>query len=114
MLSTPFICCSSGVETDCSIVTASAPVYVVETLTCGGTISGNWARGRLRMAIKPTMTVRMGMTMAPIGRLMKNLEIIDLSPVVHLVFSLRSRRKHKAWGGAYAEPQDPEVKKRKP
>src|SRR6267378_1544847 len=76
MLSTPFICCSSGVETDCSIVTASAPMYVVETLTCGGTISGNWARGRLRMAIRPTMTVRMAITIATIGRSMKNLEII--------------------------------------
>ena len=26
ILSTPFICCSSGVATDCSMVTASAPV----------------------------------------------------------------------------------------
>ena len=29
MLSTPLICCSIGVATDCSIVSASAPGYVV-------------------------------------------------------------------------------------
>src|SRR5258705_663690 len=76
MLSTPLICCSSGVATDCSIVTASAPVYVVVTIICGGTMSGNWATGSPAMATSPPMTVTMAITIATIGRLMKNFEII--------------------------------------
>ena len=67
MLSTPFICCSSGVETDCSIVTASAPVYVVETMICGGTISGNCASGNPSIAMRPPMTVTIAITIATIG-----------------------------------------------
>src|SRR3977135_2647549 len=54
MLSTPFICCSSGAATDCSMVTASAPVYVVSTMICGGTMSGNCARGRPPQRDEPT------------------------------------------------------------
>src|SRR5262249_40961302 len=76
MLSTPFICCSSGVETDCSIVTASAPVYVVDVMICGGTIWGNCASGNPRIEIKPARTVMMAMTIATIGRRMKKFEII--------------------------------------
>src|SRR5215475_272735 len=75
MLSTPFICCSSGVATDCSMVTASAPVYVVETMICGGTISGNCARGKPRSAMRPPRTVMIAITMATMGRLMKKLDI---------------------------------------
>src|SRR6266850_3914252 len=43
----------------------------------GGTISGNWANGRPLMAMKPTTTVIMAMTIATIGRLMKKVEIMD-------------------------------------
>src|SRR6267143_1094291 len=77
MLSTPLICCSRGVATDCSIVTASAPVYVVLTMICGGTMSGNWATGSPRMETRPPITVMIAMTIATIGRLIKSLEIID-------------------------------------
>src|ERR1700752_5540883 len=59
------------------MVIASAPVKVVEAMIWGGTISGNWANGRLRIAITPTTTVRMAMTIATIGRLMQKLEIMD-------------------------------------
>src|SRR5215469_2601275 len=72
MLSTPFICCSSGVATDCSIVSASAPVYVVDTLIWGGTMSGSMAMGSFVIATKPPITVMIAMTIATIGRLMKN------------------------------------------
>ena len=48
MLSTPFICCSIGVATDCSIVSASAPVYVACTLISGGTMCGYCAMGSPR------------------------------------------------------------------
>src|SRR3954469_10992086 len=71
MLSTPFICCSSGVATDCSTVTASAPVYVAVTWICGGTMSGNWATGNRPMATSPPRTVTIAMTMATMGRLTK-------------------------------------------
>src|SRR5258708_5914806 len=58
------------------MVMASAPVKVVLAMIWGGTMSGNWANGSERMAIKPTTTVRMAMTIATIGRLMKKLEIM--------------------------------------
>src|SRR6266850_53458 len=71
MLSTPFICCSSGVATDCSTVTASAPVYVAVTMICGGTMSGNWATGNRPIATSPPRTVTIAITMATMGRLTK-------------------------------------------
>src|SRR3954471_21905679 len=71
MSSTPFICCSSGVATDCSMVTASAPGYCAVTVICGGTIEGNWATGRSLSATRPPSTVTIAMTIATIGRRMK-------------------------------------------
>src|SRR5215813_4181964 len=68
MLSTPFICCSSGVATDPSIVIASAPVYVVVTLICGGTMSGYCAVGSFDIATAPAIVIRIAMTIATIGR----------------------------------------------
>src|SRR4029453_1736354 len=98
MLSTPFICCSIGVATDCSMVMASAPVKVVETMIWGGTMSGNWANGSERMAIKPTTTVRMAMTIATIGRLMKKVEIMaNLLPIALELVKARQ----KASGGRH-------------
>src|SRR6266850_608993 len=72
MLSTPFICCSIGLATACSMVMASAPGYVVATMIWGGTISGNCASGSPRMETTPTITVMMAMTIATIGRSTKN------------------------------------------
>src|SRR6202142_3863335 len=72
MLSTPLSCCSMGVATDCSTVCASAPTKVVVMRASGGTIFGNWAIGRPRKATTPTITVSKAMTIATIGRLMKN------------------------------------------
>src|SRR5262245_60929594 len=72
MLSTPLICCSMGVATDCSTVCASAPTKVVCTCTSGGAIAGNCEIGRLTMVTAPTITVRTEITIATIGRLMKN------------------------------------------
>src|SRR5438477_6762246 len=73
MLSTPLICCSMGVATDCSTVKASAPTYVVLTWTSGGVMLGNWAVGRPSMAMMPTMTITIEITMDTMGRFMKNL-----------------------------------------
>src|SRR5512139_4349975 len=78
MSSTPDICCSMGVATDCSTVRASDPVYVVWTWISGGTMLWNWAMGSPVMATRPTIVIRMAMTIATIGRLMKNLDMPDL------------------------------------
>src|SRR5215218_82247 len=91
MSSTPFICCSSGVATDCSIVTASAPGYCAVTVICGGTIAGNWATGRPSSATIPPRTVTIAMTMATIGRRMKKRDMsvvlrrlrVHRGPVAH-------------------------------
>src|SRR4030095_788495 len=63
-----------GVATDCSTVCASAPTYVVCTCTSGGAIAGNCEMGRGTIVTAPTMTVSSEITMATIGRLMKNLD----------------------------------------
>src|SRR5712691_6939646 len=75
MLSTPLICCSRGAATACSSVWASAPTYVANTWISGGAILGNWAVGRRSTVMPPTITMRIAITMATMGRLMKNLDI---------------------------------------
>src|SRR5215471_5718858 len=75
MLSTPLICCSMGVATACSIVSESAPTYRAKTWISGGAMLGNCETGRLTITAAPTMTVIMAITIATIGRLMKNLDI---------------------------------------
>ena len=72
MLSTPDICCSMGVATACSTVAASAPVKVVCTWISGGAILGNWATGNSIMEARPSITIKMAMTIATMGLLMKN------------------------------------------
>ena len=44
-------------------------------LISGGTMLGNCATGRVAMVIAPTITIRIEITMATIGRLMKNFDI---------------------------------------
>src|SRR5208283_873878 len=75
MLSTPDICCSMGVATDCSTVMASAPVYVAWIWTSGGTISGNCATGSETRETMPQITITMAITIETMGRLMKNLDM---------------------------------------
>src|SRR5271165_5161228 len=75
MLSTPLTCCSIGVATAFSMVSASAPGKMARTRISGGAISGNCATGRLVIVIAPTMTIRIEMTIATIGRRMKNLDM---------------------------------------
>src|SRR5689334_116823 len=45
-------------------------------MICGGSISGKSASGRPDIAISPVITVRIAITIATIGRLIKKLEII--------------------------------------
>src|SRR6267143_5859508 len=75
MLSTPLTCCSMGVATACSRAFASAPTYVACSLISGGTMFGNCATGSPAMVTAPTITIRMAITIATIGRLMKNFDI---------------------------------------
>src|SRR5579864_4399198 len=75
MLSTPFICCSSGVATACSNVCASAPTYVATIWISGGAMFGNCAIGKLRTVSEPTSTRTIEITIATIGRLMKNFDM---------------------------------------
>ncbi len=75
MLSTPDICCSMGVATDCSTVRASAPVKLAVTTVSGVTMSGNRETGRKVIETAPAITANKEMTIATIGRLTKNLDI---------------------------------------
>ena len=75
MLSTPDICCSMGVATDWSTVRASAPGYVAFTCTCGSAILGNCAMGKPDIATRPMITIKMEITIATMGRLMKNFDM---------------------------------------
>src|SRR5580658_10148722 len=52
---------------------------------------GNCAIGRVAMVTAPTMTVRIAMTIATIGRLMKNLDILIGSPDFDECFRVHQR-----------------------
>src|SRR5579862_2927140 len=80
MLSTPLICSSMGVATDCARVCASAPTNVAWIFASGGTMLGNCATGSRIIEIAPMTTVRIAITIATIGRLMKNFDIDYLPP----------------------------------
>src|SRR6185369_10826135 len=93
MLSTPLICCSMGVATDCSTVSASPPGYVAETRISGGVMLGYCDTGKNAIVIVPMITTRMEITIATIGRRTKNRAIAG---------SLRGRR-HGRRGGSRFE-----------
>ena len=76
--STPFTCCSIGVATICAMVVALAPGYCASTTTVGGVIVGYCSTGNELKEITPATTIRMERTVANIGRLMKNLDIIKI------------------------------------
>src|ERR1039457_145224 len=78
MLSTPFICCSSGVETAWLTVLASAPGYVAVTRISGGTMLGYCEIGSVSIETMPMTTVRMAMTIATMGRRIKNFDMYYL------------------------------------
>lgn len=59
---------------------ASAPIYVVETITVGGAISGYWAMGSEKAESSPNMVKSRAATIADNGCLIKNL-VMNESPV---------------------------------
>src|ERR1700676_1083140 len=75
MLSTPFICCSMGVETAWVTVFASAPGYVAVTRISVGTMFGYCEIGSVRSETTPMITVTMAMTIATMGLRMKNFDM---------------------------------------
>src|SRR5471032_2675953 len=74
MLSTPLICCSSGVATVSAITLGLAPGYWARTTTDGGTTSGYSATGSFRMEISPATKMMMDRTPAKMGLSMKKRE----------------------------------------
>ena len=74
--STPLTACSMGIPTVLAMTSALAPGYIVVTWMVGGTISGYCATGKVNRHTSPRMTVTMAMTLAKIGRSMKNSEIM--------------------------------------
>src|SRR3954468_5319828 len=67
----PVSCCSITCVTVCSTVSALAPGYVVETVICGGAISGYAAVGSSNTQSRPATVIRMAITHAKTGRSMK-------------------------------------------
>src|SRR5581483_2703462 len=79
MLSTPLICCSMGAATDCSTVSASAPVERVRTCISGGTLLGSCATGSASMQTPPISVIKIAMTMATMGLSTKNFDTRNVS-----------------------------------
>ena len=63
---------SIGWATVRAIVSESAPSYVAETRTIGGVMSGYCESDRMRIAIRPEITMMSERTVAKIGRRMQN------------------------------------------
>jgi hypothetical protein len=97
MPSTPAMASSIGVATELSIVKASAPTKFVVTTISGGLIGGNCAIGRRPATITPPSAMRIAMTIAVTGRLMKNLDIwVSVRAIVD-VSRFSARRKAAAY-----------------
>src|SRR5215203_6431418 len=67
----PLTCVSIAVVVVCSTVSASAPIKLLVIFTVGGVMSGYCAIGNVAIAIIPTNTITIEITMAVTGRLIK-------------------------------------------
>src|SRR5579864_7002493 len=67
----PLTCCSIGAATDSATTCELAPGKLVDTCTCGGTICGYCAIGRLKPASAPASRITSEMTVEKTGRSMK-------------------------------------------
>src|SRR5262245_17068212 len=76
-----------GVATDSMTASAAAPRYVVVTWIIVGLTGGYSAIGSRLSVIAPTMTVRMAITIATIGRRMKKSAITNYSFACLALFS---------------------------
>ena len=84
MPSVPESCCSIGAATVCAIVSALAPGYAVVMVTVGGEISGYCETGSENDAMMPASVIRIAMTLAKIGRSMKNREKLPMEALLAL------------------------------
>src|SRR6267154_3738303 len=76
MLLAPLTCCSIGAATDSATTCALAPGKLVVTWTCGGTICGYCAIGRLNPASAPASRITSEMTVEKTGRSMKKFSTV--------------------------------------
>ena len=60
--------CSRGMVTADSTACALAPMYPLETTTCGGANSGNCAIGSVGIEMAPPSTINSAQTVANTGR----------------------------------------------
>ena len=67
---------SRGASTEFFTVSASAPIYEVNTDTVGGAISGYCSMGSVTRPMNPRMTMRMEITVESTGRLMKFVKVM--------------------------------------
>src|SRR5215831_7213160 len=93
MPSVPESCCSIGAATVDAMVSALAPGYAVVMVTVGGEISGYCETGRLNDEMMPASVTRIAMTLAKIGRSMKNFEKLPMEPRLALGGLGRLRRR---------------------
>src|SRR5437870_201940 len=81
--SMPLICCSITCTTVFSTVCAEAPGYVVEICTVGGAIGGTCSTGSVMIERPPANMMSRAITIAKIGRAMKNLAMSVRRPDRH-------------------------------
>ena len=67
---------SNGASTEFFTVSASAPVYVVRTETVGGATSGYCSIGKVSSPMRPSMTMRIDITVESTGRFIKFVNVI--------------------------------------
>src|ERR1700719_3608561 len=76
----PLTCCSIGAATDSATTCELAPGKLVATCTCGGTICGYCAIGRLNPASAPASRITSDRTVEKIGRSMKKFSTVGQPP----------------------------------
>src|SRR5215510_1055817 len=82
-----------GVATDCSTASAEAPGYVPCTRMLGGARNGYCSTASLLTVMVPSITVRIEITMATMGRRIKKFDIAF--PYLFL------RRRYGLFGGSH-------------
>src|SRR5215813_9623337 len=82
MRSTPLTSCSMGVATDCSTASADAPGYVAVTRIFGGARKGYCSTDSPLMVMDPIITIKIEITIATIGRLIKNSDMAQFPSVL--------------------------------
>src|SRR5215467_2903199 len=108
MPSTPETCSSIGAATVSRNVIALAPGKNAVTFTVGGVTSGYWATGSVQTATPPASVITTEITVAKIGRSMKNRDSMSEFHVSGWLDRVRARRLSvRVWMLAVQAPQPP-------